>query len=321
MKQRRFQSDFGFTLIEMMISMVIASFVVLYIGQTYSDTSQKYIHNREVFQTQTRAQVSSDYISNELRNAGYIMGWDAAPDAPPIAVNQAITGATVAPGTESLTVRYAQGPLTGVGAPVAVIDMPPGGAPLGVAALIVKPLTFAITNGTLVAIYSPPATVNVRRVNATSNVGGTVITFATPTTIAFPDKSMVAIIQESSFWIDQASGSLWMRTASVLGQAPTNQQLASNVEDLQVALINKNEVVTGGAGSGTFAGMTTAQLLDVRAVRLSLTARSARPLVDTLSLVPPSLEDHNRSAEPADTSPRAVEQTTVFLRNFGALDP
>jgi hypothetical protein len=39
-----------------------------------------------------------------------------------------------------------------------------------------------------------------------------------------------------------------------------------------------------------------------------------------LFVVPPSLEDHNRNAQPADQVLRVVEQTTIYLRNFGALD-
>jgi prepilin-type N-terminal cleavage/methylation domain-containing protein len=310
MKRRRLQSAGGFTLIEVMISLAIATLVILYIAQTFGDTSKLYVHNKEKVQTETRAQLASAYISQEIRNAGYIVGWDATPDSPPIAVNQPITGATVDPQTESLTVRYAQGPLTGAGAPVALLN---GVFPAGSLTLTVQPLTFAIGNGTLVAIYSPATTVNVRRVAAASNVGSTTITLVNPTSINFPAGAVVAIVQESSFWIQ--GGNLLMRTAGV------NQQIAGNVEDLQIVLINNDQSLIGNVSSAAFAGMTTAQLLNVRAVRLSLTSRTSRALVDVPPAIPPTLEDHDRSGQPGDRVLRVVEQTTVYLRNFGVLGP
>lgn len=303
----------GLTLIELMIATAIASVIVLALVQNYADTAKVYVRNREEFQAKTSAILAGDFIMRELRSAGYIVGWDTNAVSPPIAVNQAITGATVDPNTESLTVRYAQGPLTGAGAPVAVLN---GVHNAGGTTLTVQPLTFAISNETLVAIYSPPGTVNVRRVSAAGNVGGTTIALATPYTGNFTTGDVVAIVQESSFWIQ--SGNLWMRNFPTAG---ANQQLAANIEDLQIALINADQSVIGDVSSATFAGLTTAQLLNARAVRLSLTARSSRPLLDRPAEKPPSLEDHNRSGEPADQIRRAVEQTTVYLRNFGALDP
>ena len=310
MKQQRLQSVAGFTLIEVLISLAIASLVILYLAETYAHTSKMFVHNKEKYETQTRALLASDYISQEIRNAGYIVGWDTAPDASPIAVNQAIAGAAVDANTESLTVRYAQGPLAGVGAPVATLVAPWPAA--GTFILTVQPLAFAIKNGDLIAIYSPPQTVNVRRVAAASNVGATTITLVNPTSFAFTAGTVVATVQESSFWVQ--GGNLMMRTAGA------NQQIARNVEDLQVAFINKDQSIIGDVTSATFAGMNTAQLQNVRAVRLSLTARTSRPLVDVLFVVPPSLEDHNRNAQPADQVLRVVEQTTIYLRNFGALD-
>lgn len=314
MKQQRLQSAAGFTLVEVLISLAIASLVILYLAETYANTSKMYVHNKEKYETQTRALLTSDYISQEIRNAGYIVGWDTAPDASPIAVNQAIAGAVVDANTESLTVRYAQGPLTGVGAPVAALVAPWPAA--GTSTLTVQAIPAAMGNipiGTLVAIFSPPQTVNVRRVAAASNVGATTITLVIPTSFAFTAGTVVAIVQESSFWVQ--GGNLMMRTAGA------NQQIARNVEDLQVAFINKDQSIIGDVTSATFAGMNTAQLQNVRAVRLSLTARTSRPLVDVLFVVPPSLEDHNRNAEPADQVLRVLEQTTIYLRNFGALGP
>ena len=305
-------SDRGFTLVEMMVTVALSGLIVATIAQSYADTSKWYVHNKEQFQTQMRGLVSIDYISQELRNAGYIVGWDATPDpgAPPIAVNQPITGAAPDLNTETLTVRYAQGPLTGAGAPVTTLTAVHNA---GLATLTVQPLTFVVPDQTLVAVYSTPTTVNVRRVTGTSNIGTTAITLLNPLSNNFNAGDVVAIVQESSFWIQ--GGNLMTRIAG------TNQQLSANVDDLQIALIDNNQVVIGDAGSAAFAGMTTTALLNQRAVRLSLTARTSRPLLDRQAQKPPSLEDHNRSLEATDQVLRKVEQTTVYLRNFGVFDP
>jgi len=87
----------------------------------------------------------------------------------------------------------------------------------------------------------------------------------------------------------------------------TNRTLAANVEDLQLVFLNAN-----GA-------LTVATDPNVRAVRLGLTARSARTVQDRAATIPPNLEDHNRGAEVPDQFLRRVEQTTVYLRNYGVL--
>jgi prepilin-type N-terminal cleavage/methylation domain-containing protein len=305
-------SNRGATLIELMIALAIASTIVGLIGQTYVSTAKSYIYNREMFQTQMRSLLSIDYISQELRNAGYIVNWDATPDAPPLAINQAITGAVPDANTESITLRYAIGPLSGAGAQVATLNGAHN-AGAGTTLLTVLPLTFAIPAGTLVAIYSPPTTVNVRRTAANSSIGATTISLTNAYTSNFSSGSIVAPVQEVSFWVQ--GGNLWMRTGG------SNQQLAGNVDDLQVVLINSDQSLIGDVSSAGFAGLTTTQLFNARSMRVSLTARSVHAVVDKSAVVPPSLEDHNRSADPADKLLRRVQQTTVYLRNFGALDP
>jgi len=295
-------SSRGTTLIELLISTTISVAMVGFVGVIYQNASQHYVGNREKSQTQMRSRLSIDFLAQELRNAGYILSWDPNPVAPPLAINQPIPGAAVDANTESITIRYALAPLT------ATLS----GAPIG-NLLTVNALPFSMPANSLIAIYSPPSTVNVRRVAAAVNVGDLTITLMTAPENTFNAGNFVTPVVENSFWVE--GGNLMMRSGG------NNQRLSGGVEDLQVALINKDQTVTGDVSSDGFAGMTTTQILDTRAIRLSLTGRSKRILSDKKVLVPPSLEDHDRSGEPPDRLVRKVQQTTTYLRNMGVLDP
>ena len=87
----------------------------------------------------------------------------------------------------------------------------------------------------------------------------------------FTTGDLVAVVQESSFWVQGGN----LKTSS----AGVTQQIAGNVEDLQVAVINNDQSVIGDVSSAGFAGLTTAQLLNVRAVRLSVTAKTSRDAI------------------------------------------
>lgn len=311
MKQKRIYIDKGFTFIELVVAMAITLAVIGFIGLTYSSTVKRYIHNREAFHAQMKSGLAIDYIAQELRNAGFIINWDNNPDAPPIAIDYPIEGANPDPGTDTITIRYAQGPVTGSGANVAVLSGPHMAGP-GTNVLTVQPLTFSIPAGTLIVIYSPPGTANVRRVATTSNVNDTTITLVNDYSNDFNNGDIVAIVQETSFWIE--NGNLMMKNNGSI------QLLAQNVEDLQVVLMNKDNSLIGDTSSATFGTMTIDQILNVRAVRLSLTLRGNKPIIDLKPSIPPSLEDHDRSNEPADQFLRRVQRTTVYLRNLGVLD-
>ncbi|MBN4054107.1 hypothetical protein JYT87_00190 [Nitrospira defluvii] len=302
MRHNMLFSSRGTTLVELMIGMVISVTMVAVISGIIQNTLGNYIGNREKSQTQMRSRMSIDFLAQELRNAGYIISWDPNSIFPPLGINQAIPGATVDPNTESMTIRYALAPLA------LTLKEPPVGNDLQVDALP------TIAANSLIAIYSPPSTVNVLRVLSTDSSGpGQKITLTSPPTSAFVAGDFVAAVIENAFWIE--GGNLMMRSDG------NNQLLSSGVEDLQVALINLDQSVIGDVDSAAFAGMTTAQILNVRAVRLSLTGRSNRLLKEKQTVVPPSLEDHDRSAEAPDQFVRRVQITTAYLRNMGVLNP
>jgi len=299
----------GFTLLELLIAMTLSVAMVGFIGITYTSNAKKYIHSREKSQAQMRARLSLDFISDELRETGYALTWDPSPDALPFGINEPIPGASLDPQTESVTLRYATAPLTAASPSATTLN----GSIISTGNTVsVNPLPFAIPANGLVALYSPPTKVSVLRVNVAHSVGDTTVTFAsTPSPNDFNSGDLLVLVQENAFWVE--GGNLMMRTGGA------NIRLASNVEDLQLALINKDETVIGDVSSTSFGGLTASQILDVRAIRVSITSRSKKPVVDMPPTVPPSLEDHDRSGETPDQYLRGVEGTTIYLRNFGVL--
>ena len=302
----------GFTLTEVMAAMLIASMVLAAVAATYTSSVRGFTRNRELAQTQMRARVSLDFVAQEFRNAGHLVNWD---QAPPVGLGSLdtiapIAGAAPMAGTDFITLRYTLGPIPARAATLAN----PLPLPVPPFILTVDRIDLdgdatngnEITAGSLVAIYVPPMTVNLRRVQATPTATTITLDPAGPgVSPALGVNSFVAVVQETSFWIEQVGGipSLMMRST---GDA-TNRTLAANVEDLQLVFLNAN-----GA-------LTVATDPNVRAVRLGLTARSARTVQDRAATIPPNLEDHNRGAEAPDQFLRRVEQTTVYLRNYGVL--
>jgi len=313
MKCFQLKSQRGFTLLELMIAMSISVIMVGFIGITYTSNAKKYIHSREKSQAQMRARLSLDFISDEIREAGYALTWDTSPDALPFAINEAIPGATVDTGTESITLRYAMAPLTTASPTTTTLNSTSG------TTLSVDPLPFAIPANGLVALYSPPTKVSVHRVTVARSIGDTTVTLVNPapSTNPFNPGDLLVLVQENAFWVQ--SGNLMMRTGGA------NIPLASNMEDLQIALISKDETVRGdpsspiGFKSTDFSAMNLTQIKDVRAIRISVTSRSKKQVTDMSPAFPASLEDHDRSNDPADQYLRGVEGTTIYLRNFGVL--
>ena len=326
MKSRHLRSTRGVTLVEMLVAIFISSLVMAAMVGVFVNSAKDYNRNRQTSQSQMRSYLSADFISQEMRNAGYIVNWDTNPDAPPLAVNAAITGATPDLGTDTLTLRYAIGPFTD---PLAVTTLGANAA-LGATALTVGALdingdgTDDITPGTMIVLYQVPATVEVHLILGTVAPNQITLASGIRNTDGVPIGSIVAIVRETSFWTE--GGNLMIRTDGV------NQQLAANVEDLQAVLITKSGGMTGdgdttndgtddtGTSYGdnpSFGSLSASQRQDVRALRLSVTGRSDQLLQKKTATVPPSLEDHDRSGEAADQFDRQIQQFTVKVRNFG----
>ena len=115
-KNNIFHSEYGFTLIEMMIAMAITVFMVGVVGFAYTTSAREYIRTKETYKTQMRSRLVIDYIGQEIRNGGYLINWDGAywngnPNNPPLDINDAVAVPIKDANTDSITVRYALGPL------------------------------------------------------------------------------------------------------------------------------------------------------------------------------------------------------------------
>ncbi|MDU9048037.1 MAG: PilW family protein [Candidatus Electrothrix sp. Rat3] len=111
--QRRKQKENGFTLIEVMVSMVIASFVFAGIYGVYTIQQRSYTVQEQVSEMQQKARAALDYMVRDIRMAGYNdpngnctsrdttdwNNWDASADT--------FTFVTCVPGeTSASTVEY-----------------------------------------------------------------------------------------------------------------------------------------------------------------------------------------------------------------------
>ncbi|MEW6682432.1 MAG: prepilin-type N-terminal cleavage/methylation domain-containing protein [Nitrospirota bacterium] len=301
---RKSSEDRGFTMVEIMVATLIAAVVLSAVAITYTGSVRGYTRNREMAQTQMRARVSLEFVAQELRNVGYLVNWDPAPSVPPLLLNPAALAAMMDPGTDAVTVSAAVGPFSGTGTRIATLNAPPVvGATDTTLNLSANNLPVPISAGTPLLVFTPPTTANVRNAaNAISGSDTSIVLATTSITSGFGNGTPVLLVQQTSFWIQ--GGNLMM---SIGTPGATPQQLAANVEDLQIVLLDNNGAVLAAPNGSE------------RALRLSVTARSTRPVQDKTAQVPPSLEDHDRSGQPADQFLRQIDQTTVYLRNYGTL--
>ena len=318
MTERREQA--GFTLIELMISLVLFSFAVAGVLAVAVSMTQGFREQRQAAATETSARVPVDFLTDVLRQAAPGV---SDPTLIQDSITCAIGGITVynGSGTNSsdvLDVVYALG-----GVVTTTQTAYTGGASLDVSdasQLAVNDyiLVSNLTQGHLFKIASK---------------SGNSLTLVTPCAITlpaagYPQGSLVVRAQHAMFSIGTVDGNpALMMDPDSTATANAAEPLADGVEDLQVAL-GIDQGVDGVSEVGTApgddewiynaAGETLPASGTWRAVRLSLVARTSTQLNAGMGATlfnRPQLEDH--AAGTADAYRRRVLRTIVEIRNTG----
>lgn len=314
----------GFTLVELMISLVLFAFAMAGILAVAASMTQGFRDQRAALETESAARSTLDFLADALRGAS-----PAAPTGNIIDTLNATTCGVATPqaisvtnnynnnGPDLLDVIYASG-----GVVTTSTQLWAGGSTLTVAdasqfeagdAIVISNLT----QGHFVRIASVSIGSNTLTFSAlcgTPNLPGS----------GYDAGSLVIRAQHAIFWVDTTTNTLMMNaTGDVTQNATASEPLAEGIEDLQVALgidSDGNGVITdGGVGSTTdeWQGNATGDAVltgTLRAVRLSIVARELTGLPQvTTPFSRPTLEDHTGGA--ADNYPRRVLQSTIEVRN------
>jgi prepilin-type N-terminal cleavage/methylation domain-containing protein len=310
----------GFTLIELMISLVMFSLAMAGIFSIAVTLSSGLRQQRQVVAIQDSARASIDVISDAVRGM-----------SPGVAsgdiqhVNTCATGAfsvtNSSTGPDEITVVFSSpGPATstrsayGTGT-TSVVLTDVSQISVGATLLITD-----LTKGHLVTVT-----------NIDASSGLTTLAAQSCATLALPSGgyaagSLVIPVQRARFYIDTINGTpTLMMDPDAEGPAGA-EPLAEGIEDLQIAVgidtgaMDGNLVEVGAganddeweynvAGDAALSGR-------IRAVRLSVIARAAAELQGgTPSFLRPALEDHAGSSV-ADAFRRRVLSSTIELRNL-----
>jgi prepilin-type N-terminal cleavage/methylation domain-containing protein len=324
----------GFTLIELMISLVLFSFVIAGVLAVAVSMSQGFREQRASVTAEGAVRVPLDFLADSIRQAspGAPTGliWD-----PNTCTQNAIevynnSGTGSAAGTDKLDVIYASGAVltssreiyTSTSATLQVNDA----SQLAAGDSIVISDT---SQGILVKITGITAN-NLTIVPQPSCLLTPPILPATPTILGpYPIGSLVIRAQHAWFYIDYLDGNpQLMFDPDAKASTVDAEPLAEGVEDLQLvkAIDTAGNGITDDGitpttgdewqynivGDGPLVGT-------LRAVRVTLVARTLSGLIGNLkSFNRPAVEDHAAAAPNTDNFRRRILRTTAEVRNMSA---
>lgn len=324
---RRRRRQAGFTLIELMVSLVMFSFAIAGVLGIAVSLTAGYREQRQAINAESAVRVPMDFMADALRQASPAVPASAANaliDASgTTCVDGAIKVTNSSTGPDRLDVIYASGAI--VTTSRTVVDASSTGVTVTDASQFAQG-DYIVVSDTAHGVLYKIATVN----TATG-----VITFGTncaspvsPWTTDFPTGSIVVRAQHAEFYVDLVDNIPTLMMDPDGPQGPLDgEPLAEGVEDFQVALgvdanadlsigtevgaaANDDEWVGNHSGDTAYAiGSGT-----VRAVRITIVSRASTPVNGAASTFSrPAAEDH--AAGSADKYRRRVLRTTVEVRN------
>jgi prepilin-type N-terminal cleavage/methylation domain-containing protein len=325
----------GFTLIELMISLVLFSFVIAGVLAVAVSMSQGFREQRASVTAEGAVRVPLDFLADAIRQAspGAPSGliWD-----PNTCTQNAIevynnSGTGLAVGTDKLDVIYASGAVltssreiyTSTSSTLQVNDasqLAPGDSIVisdTTQGILVKITGITANNLTIVAqpscLVTPP------------------VLPATPTILGpYPVGSLVIRAQHAWFYVDYLAGETspqLMFDPDAKASTVDAEPLAEGVEDLQLVKavdMTGNGITDDGLTPTTSdewiynkAGDTNPVGGTLRAVRVTLVARTLSGLIgNLLSYNRPAVEDHAAAPVNSDNYRRRILRTTAEVRNM-----
>lgn len=312
----------GFTLVELMISLVLFAFVVAGILAVAVSMTGGFREQRDATNAEGLVRVPIDYIADAIRQAspgvpGFNIQDANSCSTSALTVTNNASSAPFVSGTDVLDVIYASG---------GVMTQTKTAFTSGTTIDLVDVTGFANGDYVVISNLGSGHFFHITGVNTGTNqltVETLCGSYALPAT-GYNAGSFAIRAVHSKFYIGLLDGAnaLWMDPDSS-GVAFTGDKaaepLAEGVEDMQIAVgidtaadgltpgewVSTNTVWPPAAGTGT-----------IRAVRLTLIARSAN--IDTGNSLfggRPAAEDHTAGA--ADKYRRRILKTTIEFRNVG----
>ena len=311
----------GFTLVELMVSLVIFSFAIAGVLAVAVAMTRAYREQRRVIATENAVRAPLDFIVDALR--------------------QASPGVTTATITDAQDCTFAAGAISFVDNTTEPDELTIVYASGGVVSATYTAFTASSTSITIPAAHVDQfATGDYVLVSdgaqgtlvAVTGVGTDTLTVAPTCGTAFPTGgyaagSILVRAQRARFTIEDLDGipTLWLYPNGSTDKEP----VAESIEDLQVALgidVDGDGAITGNIityGTGTttdeWTGNASGDVLpagSVRAVHVALVSRDIAPIRGTASFYEPAYALNHSGSTTADNFRRRMLNSTVEIRNL-----
>jgi prepilin-type N-terminal cleavage/methylation domain-containing protein len=307
------RSERGFTLVELMISLVMFSFAIAGILSVAVSMAQGAREQRQAVGTQDAARAAMDFLADAIRSASPAVATGAIEDFASCKKTAfAVVNSTTGP--DQLDLVFASGGV--VTATSAAFAAYTAGS-----ITVVDASQIAVGDGLIVTDGTTGHLIVV------SAITGSTLTYTpaacVPTTFpgtGYPANSLVIRGLRARFSVGTFDGmpNILLMDPDADGPA-TAVPLAENIGDFQVALgmdVDGNGSIgaTEWQYSPAFVGPPIAT---IRAIRISVIAQTASQLMGrTAAFLRPAAEDHP-AATTADNYPRRLLTSTVEVRNLG----
>ncbi len=327
---RRRRGQGGFTLVELMVSLVIFSFVVAGALSVAVALTNGYRSQRQSIGAEGAARASMDFIADAFRGGSPGVPSGLIQDIRSCEIGPIAHGDGTGPGgTDTLRMVFASG---------AVVSSTIAPFARGAAVIQLADATgFRAGDALLVTNFSVGHIVYVGGVNSATELRVQTSSACTPLT-AFPSgdtvyaRGALAVrVRNAMFAVAPLDGvpTLWMDPD---GSGPAvAEPLAEGVEDFQVEIgtdATGDGITEVGAGGNDdewvgnhAADSPLAPTAVLRAVRLGLVARTVAPLLGKLQYAPPLLANHTPTPPPGgfDGYRRRVLTSVIEIRNLGGV--
>ncbi len=312
------RSQRGFTLVELMVSLVMFSFAMAGILAVSVSLSSGLRDQRRNVEAQDNARASMDFIAEAIRGTS-----PAVPSGNIQHINTCATGAFAMTnsmtGPDDLTLVFSSG---------AVVTSSRSAYITGTTSLTLTDASQLAAGDTiLISNTTQGHLLPVTAVNASTGV----VTLAAQTCSSlalpsggYPAGSLIVRVQRARFYIDSVDGNPTLMMDPDAEGPAAGEPLAEGIEDLQIAegvdmdgdggvtevgaAANDDEWAYNVSGDAVPSG-------SIRAVRISLVARTLGFAGNRPSFYRPALEDHPASTTPDDYRRRVL--SSIFeIRNF-----
>jgi prepilin-type N-terminal cleavage/methylation domain-containing protein len=303
----------GFTLIELMISLVIFSLAVAGVLSVAASMAQSFRERRMLIESEDNVRGAMDFVSDAIRGASPAIQQTGT-------IRDDLTCTTLTGGGISLT-NSTSGPdsVTVVFASGGVVTSTRTTYSKGNTSITLTDATnISVGDQLLITDLANGEIVTVNSITG-SNIGVTASTCAAFTG-SYAALSLVIRVVRAKFFVD--TNDTYGFGSNVLLMDPdddgtaTPEPLAENVEDMQIALGLDSTNTYSSVDTWEYSSSTGAATGSLRAARITFVTKNTEALPGTATpFRRPAVEDHPQ-ATAADAYPRRVLSSTVEFRNL-----